>query len=287
VTTQRRSQGHYVPQLVERVVAGNAANPSRSIPLKGWMVGNPSMEFTRDANPYFSFMAGHAIIDGADFVAANATCAGNFVSNPDPSCIQAAEQLRNQTIGINPYNVVGSCNGKPSLNGGCFTSAAAANVEDLGQTFVPCVDVTPSVTYFHQDSVRAALHVSSSALPWDVCSAVVKYVQYAPTVAPIYEQLSPQMRVLVYSGDVDSCVPFVGTQSQVDLLGFPVIPGKGWESWMVASQIAGFCRTYDVGPKGALAWCSVRGAGHMVPTFKPAQALALFECFVRDDCSGP
>lgn len=48
------------------------------------------------------------------------------------------------------------------------------------------------------------------------------YTQYAPSVAPIYKALAPKLYIAVFSGDVDSCVPYPGTEANVDLLGYPV-----------------------------------------------------------------
>ena len=58
-------------------------------------------------------------------------------------------------------------------------------------------------------TVLAALHVSSHSLAWEPCSSVVQYRQYAPTMIPVYQELIKTVRVLIYSGDVDSCVPYL------------------------------------------------------------------------------
>lgn len=49
---------------------------------------------------------------------------------------------------------------------------------------------------------------------------------------PVYESLlalDPPPRVLVYSGDVDGCVPHLGTRRWVSSLGLP--PVQPWRSW--------------------------------------------------------
>lgn len=73
-----------------------------------------------------------------------------------------------------------------------------------------------------QQSVRDALHVNSHSLAWRVCSQVVNYTYYAPTMAPIYLNLSSSLDILVFSGDVDSCVPYPGTETNVDDLGYTI-----------------------------------------------------------------
>ena len=96
--------------------------------------------------------------------------------------------------------------------------------------------------------------------------------------------------MMVYSGDVDSCVPFLGTQRRVSQLGFP--PVGVYRRWFAdynqppgtaqreaGPQIAGFVQEYQ----GNITFCTVRGAGHMVPTFQPEAALAFIARFFRGE----
>ena len=125
------------------------------------------------------------------------------------------------------------------------------------------------------------------------------YTQYAPSVAPIYKALAPKLYIAVFSGDVDSCVPYPGTEANVDLLGYPVKVRRmlasmqaarltprctqtKWAQWKVDNQIAGYYKTYDVGTGApGLSYTTVKDAGHMVATYKPVQALAFFTNFLK------
>ena len=49
-----------------------------------------------------------------------------------------------------------------------------------------------------------------------------------------------------------------------------------WRSWFHESQVAGWVETYA----GGLTFATVRGAGHQVPVFAPAQSLTLFSHFL-------
>jgi hypothetical protein len=292
-------QGHYVPQLAQAVVQANKEEPSSALHLMGWIVGNPSWGFT-DPSLYWEFMADHAIVSRADYKLADKACNGTFSGSFSPACQDVMQRMRNQTIGINPYDVIGTCIGRPSDDGGCFTTQAMADTtanwdgmsdrvlasghNGLAQTFVPCVNLSGTADYLAQQSVRTALHVAPQSLVWQICSQVVQYKYFAPTVAPIYEELALDHRVLVYSGDVDSCVSFPGTEDAVEALGFPRLGGYDWTPWHVDGQIAGFLRAYNTGSAGgSLAWTSVRGAGHMVPTYRPSQAYAMFDRYIQGE----
>lgn len=156
------------------------------------------------------------------------------------------------------------------------------------QTVVPCTNLSRIVTYFNRQDVHAALHVVPQSLghAWDVCSDTVQYTQYRPTMTPYYLALKDTLRILVYSGDIDSCVPFAGTEAAVDGLNLTTaIPYSTWlvNDTMGTPQIAGFFKTYS--QCRSLAYATVKGAGHMVPTFKPAQALAMYSAFIAGDLS--
>ena len=103
-----------------------------------------------------------------------------------------------------------------------------------------------------QQSVRDALHVNEHSLAWRVCSQVVNYTQFAPTVAPIYLNLSATRDILVFSGDVDSCVAYPGTEYDVDQLGYPI--KDEWHKWLDNGQIAGCVWRLLARQQGVWSW---------------------------------
>jgi carboxypeptidase C (cathepsin A) len=283
--------GHYTPQLAALL----HASPPPGVNLRGFLVGNPSFEGAYDGGSYWWLMASHGLVSTAEFGAALATCNGTFVGPQSPACAAAVAAMRSQIPYTNPYNILAPCDGPPSLDGSCFTAAGATGqtgAEALAaarvgsQTVVPCMNVTPGVAYFNLPAVRAALHVAPDAHAWDVCSSWVNYTQYAPTVRPEYLALKDAIDILVYSGDVDSCVPFLGTQAGIDSLGWAV--DTAWDRWWVTDdaglpQIAGYVRTYASATGRVAAYATIKGAGHMAPgpdIGRPAAALALLNAFL-------
>ena len=83
------------------------------------------------------------------------------------------------------------------------------------------------------------------------------------------------MRALVYSGDVDMCLPFTGTEAWTSSLKLPV--RRPWRQWHVKDQVAGFNVRYE-----GLTYVTIRGAGHMVPELKPREALHMFSSWLED-----
>ena len=70
------------------------------------------------------------------------------------------------------------------------------------------------------------------------------------------------------------CVPHTGTEAWTSSLGLPV--EEEWRAWRTGGQVAGYTRSFV----GGLTYATVKGAGHTVPTYKPAQSLAMLSRFL-------
>jgi len=142
---------------------------------------------------------------------------------------------------------------------------------------VPCIDSDRAAAWLNQASVRTALHaISVAEQEWVICSDQIEYTSTYTTVIPIHQELLENgYRVLIYSGDSDMCVPNTGSEAWTDSLNLPVV--DEWRPWFLGQQVAGYVREY----KG-LTYATIKGAGHMVPQFKPPQALQFFTQFMNN-----
>eukprot|EP00038_Savillea_parva_P014711 m.11877 g.11877 ORF g.11877 m.11877 type:complete len:106 (-) comp2885_c0_seq2:198-515(-) len=57
---------------------------------------------------------------------------------------------------------------------------------------------------------------------------------------------------------------------------------KSWQSWSVDGMTGGYVTQYTGPGANNFSFATVKGAGHMVPQYKPKQGLALFEAFVHN-----
>ena len=89
--------------------------------LKGFTAGNPSWAFT-GPNFYWDFMHNHALLGDQEFAAAKATCGGGFSSQSKP-CQNALSKLRENLVGICPYNM---CAALPPAMQRCRSSRQCA-----------------------------------------------------------------------------------------------------------------------------------------------------------------
>jgi hypothetical protein len=65
-------------------------------------------------------------------------------------------------------------------------------------------------------------------------------------------------------------------------LGFPLV--SDWETWYVNGQTAGYISKFKTpySKESRFSFMTVHGAGHEVPTYKPKEALDLFEKYLNN-----
>lgn len=145
---------------------------------------------------------------------------------------------------------------------------------------MPCVDSTKGESYLNLPEVKSAIHVKSG-IYWTICTDQIDYNSNTQSVIPIYKELiKNKIRILVYSGNTDASVPFVGSQKWTSSL---QLPRKSlWREWLVdqadGSQIAGYVTEYS-----GLTFATIKGAGHMVPQFRPIPAFYMFKKFINGE----
>jgi len=131
-----------------------------------------------------------------------------------------------------------------------------------------CIGGDVSSSWLNDASVQAALHVTNANVTdWSICAGI-DYEKTVDSLLGLYPTLIKAYKVLVYSGDVDACVPYNGSEEWTRGLGFPV--SDPWRPWLVNDQVAGYVTVYSA---NSFTFLTVKGAGHMVPQYMPEQAL--------------
>lgn len=148
------------------------------------------------------------------------------------------------------------------------------------EDYEPCSD-NYATTYLNRADVKEAIHANPD-ITWAECSSktsygtlVYNYSWSAVPMEPYYQYLIDggyDLKIMVLSGDDDSVCGTIGTQSWIYDLGYDVT--SEWSSWEVDGQVAGYVTKFD-----GFTFVTVHGAGHEVPTYKPAQALKLISAY--------
>ncbi|ETO13609.1 hypothetical protein RFI_23757 [Reticulomyxa filosa] len=106
------------------------------------------------------------------------------------------------------------------------------------------------------------------------------YLLLVIDLRPYYAQWVQKFKVLIYYGDVDGAVPYNGGEKWTEGLGYKI--KEAWRPWTTNGEnlMGGYVQMYDT-PYN-FTFLTVRGSGHMVPQYKPPEALAMFKFWLFD-----
>ncbi|KAL5721525.1 Serine carboxypeptidase-like 35 [Ranunculus cassubicifolius] len=279
--------GHYVPQLAELVHDRNkGASKDTVINFKGFMIGNAVINDDTDELGYIEYAWSHAIISDQIYHGIISNCGFEKQNQTHSSdCNLSIEEFYRAYQDIDMYGIyspvcVQSTNTtvtRPKLLSSAWTFTKHDLWHTLPSGYDPCTD-DYTLKYFNRKDVQKALHANVTKLnyPYTSCSSQILSWSDSPasTLPQIQKILDAGLRVWVYSGDTDGRVPITSTKYSINEMKAKV--KDEWRSWFHRQQVAGWVTTY----KNGLTLATVRGAGHQVPTFAPAQSLTLFSHFL-------
>jgi len=301
--------GHYMPTLAKEIVDQQKdASEDEKLNFKGFAVGNP---FT---TPYSGIPAsvetywGHQVVSKPTYDKWVASCVDPTKPNAE-ECEALFIEFYRQVGDLNPYALdypicldedmmakakYGRAQRLAFFNH-WFASASAdlrsavglpalfSAEADSDSGYEPCESVY-TTTYLSRDDVKASMHVNPD-IKWEECSYKIRYSEKdgLNSMVPNYQYLingGYDLDILVYSGDDDSVCGTVGTQSWIWDMGYSNGIGETWQEYTFNGQPSGFITKW---PKEKLAFVTVHGAGHEVPTYKPEVALDLFTKYLNGE----
>jgi len=267
-------------------------NNTNKINLKGLLVGNGCWGNAvgycgRGADPMriqTQFFYGHALFSERLYNNITRDC-GDF-SNISSACQADMTAMSNAVGSYYVYNIYDTCGsdhyfddyysqdgpGQPYYSKLFYPDEA-----NLGEALngYKCGGENAMNVWLADPAVPDALHVKRGGSQ--------SYSKEQNDMRPIYKSLLDKYNITIFSGDADACVPFWGSEEWTSQLGFDV--QTAWHPWSSKavnghSQTAGYATRYNA-PNG-FQYVTVKGAGHMVPTYKPVAAQLLFTKFVTN-----
>jgi carboxypeptidase C (cathepsin A) len=289
--------GHYLPTLAKQIVDQNKAGSNPIVNFKGFAVGNPYTNVYSGTPAMVDTYWGHQLISKPTYDNYVKTCI-TPTNPPKAKCLSLQNSLLDSVGNLNPYALdypvclTSSSQSKfgraqrlwflnHQLSAAGYTDEEKKTIIGSTDDYQPCED-NYSDAYLRQASVQAAIHVKTDP-KWQECSYTLSY-SYADSsvsTAPIYNYLIDGgfgLNILVYSGDDDAICATIGTQDWIWGLGYKIT--SEWQSYIVSGQTAGYLTKWS-GSK--LAFLTVHGAGHEVPTYKPEVALSLYKSYLKGD----
>ncbi|EIE22088.1 peptidase S10, serine carboxypeptidase [Coccomyxa subellipsoidea C-169] len=276
--------------------------------LHGYLIGNGVTDPETDGNALVSFAHFKSLISTELHSALVAQCNGSYWdAQPGTKCADLLDELNTDVGHLNLYDILEPCyNGAQPGNGQqhvqALRRAAAAGIKGGGMMWPlggvvlegalvpnwahllgrqlgehpPCLDHRELSVWLDDEAVRKALHAApvDTTGPFQECTSRISYTHDLGSMIPTHRQLLKQgMRVLIYNGDHDMCVPHTGAETWTRGFGLPVL--DKWRPWHENTQVAGYVVEYE-----GLTYATILGAGHFTPEMKPLESLAIFKRFL-------
>lgn len=283
--------GHYMPTWADAIMKYNDAQeyPQHRINFKGFAVGNPYTDYYSGIGAQMETYWGKQLLPKTSW--------DTYVSN---GCTDPAKLVNSSVCEfflLDFMKKIGNLNPYALDYPVCLTPQQRRmneiifnNKNIMSDVYEPCESNFAS-DYLNTNEVKEAIHVHNDIV-WEECSRTTKY-NLADKMLPMQHYYKtilnskshPDLRVLVYSGDDDGVCGTIGTQRWIYDLGFTI--KSLWKTWYVDGQTAGYITKFNTPPVGSkdsrFYFMTVHFAGHEVPTYKPKEALELFDMYLNNN----
>eukprot|EP00039_Didymoeca_costata_P018723 m.334701 g.334701 ORF g.334701 m.334701 type:complete len:473 (+) comp17413_c0_seq1:23-1441(+) len=296
--------GVYVPTLAEAIVFAMQQKSYTGAPLKGIAVGNGCTGTEigvcgQDRQRFDTeYLLGTAFVSPDLKTKIRASC--DFDNGPSPKCDVLLAEMSQQIGHIDLYNMYGPCidgSGAQKEGSGSGTYKAPMGGNYLGlkdglKGPDACIDSVLASEYFNRQEVFDAIHVRAPKQRWATCGTEPgwSYDRQRPNLPrDTYPLLVNNMRVVIYNGDWDACVPYTDNEAWTSGMGYPI--ETDWHPWQynltfegtTSLQVGGYSTVYKTPSGNPFTFITVRGGRHEVPETAPDRALALLQKLINNE----
>lgn len=140
--------------------------------------------------------------------------------------------------------------------------------------------------FFNEPEVKKALHLEGET------GSRFNYASSGPASIVLYPELVTKLRLLIYNGDADACVPYIANENWIARMEKQgdLQESSPWTPWFSTSKTApaGYSTKYSAphavkGREVEFEFKTIRLAGHMVPQYQPEAALTMITEFLAGD----
>ncbi|XP_023522355.1 serine carboxypeptidase-like 45, partial [Cucurbita pepo subsp. pepo] len=264
-------------------------------------IGNPLLDIRVDANALDQYWWSHGLISDAAFHLLNSVCNASrlvtegITSSLSPHCIFVATNVSKELSPAIDYFDVAAGDACPSVNASEFADLDRndplrftlfrdfLHVQSTREDRDPCVGEFVA-KYLNRKDVQKALHAKVVGFSeWRRCRLRKEWKydlrnRLVPTIDIVGALVKSKIRVLVYSGDQDSALPFTGTRTLVDSLAksLDLYPTERYRAWFADKKVGGWTQVYGK----FLSFAIVRGASQRTAQTQPKRSLLLFKSFL-------
>lgn len=309
--------GVYVPTLTKRIIEGIQNGEFPDI-LKGIAIGNGLVSFPQNTDSLIQYWYYHGATDPEEFAQLNEQCCdagctlgsdccnyhqyllgfgifpisdGSFCGNLTAKLLRASE-----ASSFFPLGLYDDCYDGLDFEKRLRTIQRGLAKEDLARSiyyeasdnrygYLQCwADMVKDV-YFNRRRIKKALNVAPEILDrqWFNCNPTVQFnyqVQYS-TMNDFMDFIleNSEARVLLYFGDVDVIVNYLGGQWFTEALVERNNLNKTstYAPWYFENSLAGWVQHYD-----RVDYVTVRGGGHLTPGNRPGPSFQMMFNYLQN-----
>ncbi|XP_052732334.1 serine carboxypeptidase-like 11 [Vigna angularis] len=274
-----------VPVIVQEIAQANEEGIQPTINLQGYLLGNP-LTTRREPNYRIPFAYGMALISEELYESLQKNCKGNYINvdSENVLCYKDMESFNKLVSGLYTLNILEPLcvfdQPESPLRRSLINKFSEKHFlkTDLKVSDVTCPSYTTLLmTYWaNDDNVRTALNVRKGSIgTWIRCNHDEDFKYDIPSSVEYHANLSKKgYRSLIYNGDHDILVPFLGTEEWTRSLNYSIV--DYWRPWNSNGQVAGYTRTYS----NRMTFATVKGAGHRAPTDKAGESFDMFSRWI-------
>ena len=301
--------GIYVPTLAEAILQDESWSVTNNLPeLKGIAVGNGCSgsevgicSWGPQGDVYNTkYLMSSGFLPEALKSSLQSSCDFDAWFNGDKTstqCDAAVDQLNSYTKDLDTYCVYCDCaDGSDAASlGSTHSKIAGANKVLLGEdnnnvnmrvdnlSTRACINSVEASAFLQDPAVQEAIHVTEANVQdWSVCGTAKgwDYNSTRPNLPrDTYPYLINNIRVLIYNGDFDACVPYTDGEGWTSSLGLD--EENAFHPWYVEGRnIGGYATEYKTTGNGSFEFITVKGGRHEVPETEPKKAFVMINKFL-------
>ncbi|KAL6865170.1 hypothetical protein ACP4OV_016321 [Aristida adscensionis] len=287
--------GKIVPFLAQMISEDIEAGNRPHLNLQGYLVGNPVTGELVDFNSAVPFAHGMGIISDQLYERITRLCQGeDYIQPKKASCAEVLDifnyVLDNEIS--KPHVLYPRCiyvTSESNNERSNFITLQNRNIlmEETGISRGPpprppiyCMSYKNYLSYFwaNSDATRKALGIKKGSVDeWVRCHSNRRPSTNQDIRSSIKYHRNVTLkgyRSLVYSGDHDIAIPFLGTQAWVRSLNFSIL--DDWRAWHLDGQSAGFTITYS----NNMTFATIKSGGHTAPEYQPERCFAMIQRWI-------
>ncbi|XP_018718227.2 serine carboxypeptidase-like 18 isoform X2 [Eucalyptus grandis] len=280
--------GVVVPIIVKEVYDGNEAGREPPMNLKGYVLGNPVTCEVKDISQRIPFGHKTALISDELYESTKKDCNGDYV-NVDPTngaCLTDLEMVSKCLEKIYLAQILEPMCSFLSPNHTKLKWSRSILEENIINVVSMPLQSRPwcrnynylySYIWANDRNVQEALHIREGTKPeWDRCNESLSYTKDVLNSVVYHRYLSKtSLRALIYSGDHDLAIPYIGTLDWIRSLNLTLL--GPWAPWFVNGQVAGYSILYSENNKYDLTYTTIKGGGHTAPEYKPKECFSMVD----------